>query len=145
MRLINGMRGWFVVGLFCLCVLFYCGINNYGVNTKQQSALNEDADITLLARPRSVGRPGSEVVLPVKKDASFPDHVDVDYIEVSRINDQAPVSEGEHLDPDVIDTTSPSHQKNVGMFLDVDGEPGDQASFGPLPPAERGYISRCRW
>ena len=40
---------------------------NYGVNTKQQSALNEDADITLLARPRSVGRPASEAVLPVKK------------------------------------------------------------------------------
>jgi len=127
------MRGRLVVGLFCLCVLFYYGINNYGVNTKHQSVFNEDVDITLLARPRSVGRLASEVVLPVKKDASFPDYVDVDHIEVSRINDQAPVSIGEYLDPDVFDTTRPSHQKNIGMFLDVDGEPGDQASSGPLP------------
>jgi hypothetical protein len=127
------MRKWFAVGLLCLCVLCYYGINNYGVKSKYQSALTEGTDVTLLARPRSVGRLASEVVLPVKEDASFPDHVDVDHIEVSRINDQAPVSEGEHLDPDVFDTTSPSHQKNIGMFLDVDGEPGDQTSPGPLP------------
>ena len=127
------MRKWFAVGLFCLCVIFYYGINNYGVNSKHQSALNEGADVTLLARPRSVGRLASEVVLPVKEDASFPDNVDIDYIEVSRITDQAPVSVGEHLYPDVFDTTRPSHQKNVGMFMDIDSEPGDQASPGSFP------------
>ena len=127
------MRKWFAVGLFCLCVIFYYSINNYGVNSKHQSALNEGADVTLLARPRSVGRLASEIVLPVKEDASFPDNVDIDYIEVSRITDQAPVSVGEHLYPDVFDTTRPSHQKNVGMFMDIDSEPGDQASPGSFP------------
>ena len=137
MRLIHGMRGWFVVGLFCLCVLFYYGINNHGVKTKHQSALNEGADAALLARPLSEGKMASEVVLPVKEDASFPDHDDIDLIAASRVIDQAPVSVGKHLDPEadpgVFDTTRSSHQKNVGMFLDVDGEPGDQVSSGPLP------------
>lgn len=131
------MRKWFAVGLFCLCVLFYYGINNYGVNSKHQSALNEGADVTLLARPRSVGRLASEVVLPVKEDASFPDHVDIDYIEVSRITDQAPVSAGEHLDPDadpgMFYSARSSQQKNVGLFLDIDGEPGDLTLSEVLP------------
>ena len=133
MGLIHGMRKWSAVGLFCLCVLLYCGLNNYGVNTKHPSALNEGADVALLDRSRSVGMLASEVILPVKEDASFPDHVDVDYIEVSRITDQAPVSVGEHLDLDVFDTIRPSHQKNAGTFLDIDGESGDQASSGLFP------------
>jgi hypothetical protein len=101
------MRWWFVVGLFCLSVLFYYGINNYGVKTKHQSALNEGADAALLARPRSDGRMASEVVLPVKEDASFPD-------------------DGEPGDPA---SSGPIPQRNTDTFLDVEGNDIDSGFF----------------
>ena len=136
MRLMHRNRLWIVFGLLWLCALVYYGSSNDGPETMYRSLLNKGANLVSMVRSRTVGETPPKVVPPVKQNVSFPDHDDGDLMAIDSVADQGPVSVGENLDPDAgpeSGTVKSLHQRNVGMFLEIDEEPGDHISLGISP------------
>ena len=122
--------GWLVVGLSCLFMLHYFGFSSTGMSTRQA---DEGADVEKAVRPRTGDGMAYDAVRPVKDGATQPDVDNGDNAALDGIPAHDSVGLDEPLDPEMFDTTLTPNEQNLGIPLDIDGEPEFPPSYEDSP------------